>query len=294
MKPTPLHLSLAARILEDVQAGRIDPGARLKELDLAAALGVSRTPVRAALRYLAARGVAERVEGGGIVLRAGGDSVAALADETAQAAGDEDTLRVAIARDRLRGDLPERFSEADLIRRYAMSRARVVQALGDLAELGMIERNRGHGWRFLPAIDSAEARAASYRFRLLVEPAALLEPGFALDARWIAEMEARHRAMLEARWDARAAVALFEMNAAFHEGLAAASGNRFMALAIQQQNRLRRLLNYDWTYGRERVVVSCSEHLAILAALDAGERTRAADLLRAHLTRAGELRRAFP
>jgi DNA-binding GntR family transcriptional regulator len=180
------------------------------------------------------------------------------------------------------------------MRRYGMGRTRLVQALVDLAELGMIERNAGHGWRFLPAIDNAEARAASYRFRLLIEPAALVEPGFAPAPRWIAEMQARHRAALAADWGPSSAVAFYEMNAAFHEGLVAASGNRFMLMAIQQQNRLRRLLNYDWPYGRERVIVSCREHLAILAALAAGARARAAKLLRDHLSRAGALRRKFP
>src|SRR3546814_17878518 len=55
-------------------------------------------------------------------------------------------------------------------------------------------------------------------------------------------------------------------------GLAVASGNRYFANAIQQQNRLRRFSNYDWVYGHERVVVSCSEHLEILDRLEAGER----------------------
>jgi DNA-binding GntR family transcriptional regulator len=293
-KPTPLHLSLVARIIEDVRAGRIDERARLKELDLAASLGVSRTPVRAALSYLADRGVAARTPGGGVVLKPNGRGIAALAREAAEAAEEQDALRVAIARDRLTGKLPERFSEADLMRRYRMGRTRLVQALVDLAELGMIERNAGHGWSFLPVIDNAEARAASYRFRLLIEPAALAEPGFAVTPRWIADMEARHRAALDTNWSTGSAVAFYEMNAAFHEGLVAASGNRFMLMAIQQQNRLRRLLNYDWPYGRQRVVVSCREHLAILAALGAGERAHAATLLRDHLSRAGALRRKFP
>src|SRR5207253_1439071 len=127
----------------------------------------------------------------------------------------------------------------------------------------MIRRNAGHGWSFLPAIDNAEAVAASYRFRLLIEPAALSESGFAMAPGWIDEMRARHRAALTQTWGPGSAVAFYEMNAAFHEGIVAASGNRFMLMAIQQQNRLRRLLNYDWSYGRERVGVSCREHLAI-------------------------------
>src|SRR3546814_3525349 len=85
-------------------------------------------------------------------------------------------------------------------------------------------------------------------------------------------MRRRHREIRDAPWSETGSIALFETNAAFHEGLAVASGNRYFANAIQQQNRLRRFSNYDWVYGHERVVVSCSEHLEILDRLEAGER----------------------
>ncbi len=41
------------------------------------------------------------------------------------------------------------------------------------------------------------------------------------------------------------------MNAAFHEGLVKASGNRFFFESIRRMNRLRRLSNYDWKHGRD-------------------------------------------
>ena len=92
-------------------------------------------------------------------------------------------------------------------------------------------------------------------------------------------------------WSETASIALYEMNAAFHEGLAAASGNRFLLVGVQQQNRLRRFANYDWTFGYQRVVVNCREHLAILDRLEAGERAEAATLLRRHLEDAAKLKR---
>ena len=107
-------------------------------------------------------------------------------------------------------------------------------------------------------------------------------------------MRARHHAMLKQRWTEASAVQLFEMNAAFHEGLAAASGNRFLLRAMQQQNRMRRFLNYEWGHGRERMVVSCTEHLEILDRLDAGDREVAAVLLHRHLDKARQLKRQEP
>ena len=93
-------------------------------------------------------------------------------------------------------------------------------------------------------------------------------------------------------WSDTASIALYEMNAAFHEGLAAASGNRYFLVGVQQQNRLRRFGNYDWTFGHERVIVNCREHLAILDQLEAGQNEAAAALLRRHLEGAQKLKRS--
>ena len=92
-------------------------------------------------------------------------------------------------------------------------------------------------------------------------------------------------------WSDTVSIALYEMNAAFHEGLAAASGNRYLLVAVQQQNRLRRFGNYDWTFGHERVIVNCREHLAILDQLEASQNEAAAALLRRHLEGAARLKR---
>ena len=51
-------------ILTAIQSGALTPGARLKEVDLVAALAVSRTPLREALARLRAEGVRERDEDG--------------------------------------------------------------------------------------------------------------------------------------------------------------------------------------------------------------------------------------
>jgi DNA-binding GntR family transcriptional regulator len=282
---SPLQQRIAARVVDAMRA--LAPGTALSEVSLAQQLGVSRTPVRAALAALAQRGVLKRVPGAGYRLHGPRTRLAALALDAP--VNDADRVFLAIAKDRLEGALPTEVSEADLMRRYEVTRPTVLKVLARLAEVGQVERKTGHGWAFMSSISDAATRIESYRFRLLIEPASLTEPGFKLDADWLADMRARHEAMLRKAWRDSDAITLFELNAEFHEGLAAASGNRFFQMAIQQQNRLRRFVNVYWTHGPERVAVSCREHLDILARLEAGDNEVAAALMRRHLQQASVL-----
>lgn len=282
---SPLQQRIAAQALEWLRARPADVS--VSEVGLAQQLGVSRTPVRAALAMLARRGVLKRVPGAGYALRGGGARLASIALDAP--IGDADRVFLDIAKDRLEGRLPTDVSEADLMRRYDVTRPTILKVLARLAEVGQVERKPGHGWVFLSSINDAAMRLESYRFRMLIEPAGLLEPGLRLDPAWLVDMRARHQAMLATPWHDSHALTLFELNAEFHEGLAAASGNRFFQMAIQQQNRLRRFVNVYWTHGPERVAVSCREHLDILARVEAGDHDVAAALMRRHLQGASVL-----
>ncbi|QPF87491.1 GntR family transcriptional regulator [Bradyrhizobium genosp. L] len=286
--PSRLQRELSAGILELIRAEKLAPGTRLAEVALAERLQVSRTPVRAALKLLARRRMVRAGDSRGYFVTDAVPSVPTTQGKPAPA--DTDRLFVAIARDRRGGRLPVDVSERDLMQRYDATRPVVQRVLTKLEEVAAVQRKPGHGWRFQPIIADVEARAESYRYRILIEPAGLLEPDFKLDPAWAADMRRRHETTLREPWKETASVALYEMNAAFHEGLAAASGNRFLLVAVQQQNRLRRFANYDWVFGYERVVVNCREHLAILDRLEAGARATAAQLLRRHLERAARLK----
>ncbi|MBI3709403.1 MAG: GntR family transcriptional regulator [Proteobacteria bacterium] len=287
--PTRLQRDLLPRIIGLIRSDGLERGAHLREVALARRLQVSRTPVRAALEFLAKRGVLDWRPRRGFVLSQPGDSIAA--DGLPPAPAEIDQLCLKIAGDRMAGRLPIEVTQAELLRRYAMPRPLLLRVLDKLAEVALIERKPGHGWLFSPAIDDAQARMESYEFRRLIEPASVLAPSFKLDPLWISEMRHRHEAMLAAPWRETSSIELFEMNAAFHEGLVAAARNRFMLIAVQQQTRLRRFANYNWTYGYERVVASCTEHLEILDRLAHNDREVAAALLRRHLDNASKLRR---
>ncbi len=79
---------------------------------------------------------------------------------------------------------------------------------------------------------------------------------------------------------------LFEVDAGFHDMLVQMSGNNFFISAIEQQNRLRRLIEYSGYRDGARRRAWCREHLSVIDALLAGKRQRAAQLLEQHLKNA--------
>jgi DNA-binding GntR family transcriptional regulator len=284
--PTRLQQEIAERILQLVRDDALAAGAWLNENATAKRLGVSRTPVRAALDHLAEQGVVRRHLNKGIEL-----IQLPAANESARPPETLDLAMVRLARERENGLLPDEVSELEVMRRYELGRPEAQKLLARLADLDMVERKPGYGWRFLHEPRDQRLRDESYRFRLLIEPMVMLEPGFQLDPGWIAEMRARHVEALQRPWREASSIAFYEMNADFHEGLAAATGNRFFHSAMRRQNQLRRLSNYDWDQGMERVRVNCTEHMGMLDHLEAGENEVASALMRSHLLRASKLRR---
>lgn len=283
---TPLHLELADRISRLIHQDGLAAGARLNENQLAEQLGVSRTPVRAALDLLAQQGFVERKPHRGVeLLRA-----PPLPAPTREAADGGDDLLRRIAYDRQHGHLGEYVSEKELMQAYDLARPAIRNALERLADLGAIEPKLGYGWRFATGAWDASVRHESYRYRMVIEPAAIREPGFALPPAWAQDMREQHEEFLRTLSEDSSSVAFFEMNAAFHEGVAAASGNRFFHMDIQRQNRLRRLSNYDWKYGPARMEVNCREHLEMLDRMQAGDVELAALLMQRHLDVASRLR----
>jgi DNA-binding GntR family transcriptional regulator len=286
-QPSRLQQDLAERILDLARDDGLMAGAHLNESVIARRLDVSRTPVRAAFAWLEDRGLVRRNPHRGLELI----SMPGASENGASPPDAVELALVRLAHEREAGELEDEFSEQEVMRRYELGRPEMKRLLARLADLDMVERKPGYGWRFLQEPRVHRVHDERYRFRLLIEPMALLEPGFGLDEGWIAEMRERHLATLALPWRETSAISFFEMNAAFHEGLAAGSGNRFIHSAIRRQNQLRRLSNYDWVFGFERVEVNCREHLQILDSIEAGDLEVAAAQMRRHLQRASRLRR---
>jgi DNA-binding GntR family transcriptional regulator len=283
-----LPTRLAAEILDHARRQGLGPGAHLAEQALADAFRVSRTPVRQALQALAAQGLVERHRNRGFFLKAP-PAPAPLADAApaADAAAEpgEDPLYGRIADDHLEDRLPARVNESELARRYGVTKARLQRTLARMAREGIIERLPGQGWEFLPMLRSPEAYDQGYRFRALIEPAALMEPGYHLAPEVAARLRAQLQSVLEGGWKTLPRSETHRIGAAFHEAIVAASGNPFLVESIRRVNRMRLLIERRIGGGtdRARQIRTTEDHLRILGLIEEGDREGAAHVLRAHL-----------
>ena len=281
---TSLQTKVAGQILSAIQSGDLQPGTHLKEVELTQRLGVSRSPIRSALSYLAEQQLIEPLPQQGF--RVPLHTATGLAQQVSELHNEEDELYTRLIDDRLNQVLPDQISESDLLRRYGVGKSVLRRCLLRLSDEGVMQRRHGHGWLFLPTLSSPQTRFESYRFRMLLEPSGLLEPTFKINPEQFRRCRERQLELLEGQVDGQR---FFESNAEFHELLAAASGNTYILQAIQQQNRLRRLTEFHSASNVERVKVSCREHLAILDALEQGDNEWASTLLHRHLEVASKM-----
>lgn len=273
----PRHL--ADQIVERARRDCLAPGAHLAEQHLAAAFGVSRTPVRQALQLLEADGIVERCRHRGVFLR----RLPKPPRHASEAPAGDDPIYFRIADDYLAGVIGPRVVESDLLRRYRLSRAQLMRLFARMAREGWLEKSPGQGWTFLPILRSSETYAQSYRFRMLIEPVALLEPGYRLDAAEIARLRAEQRAVLDGGWRNFSRAETHRIGAQFHEAIVAGSGNPFLIDSLRRVNAMRRLVEYRIHRQRAWLVKVCEEHLRLLDLIEAGELAAASAFLRAHL-----------
>jgi len=261
------------------------PGTRLVERELAEHLRVSRSPVRGALRLLADDGVVAPGEGGGYVVRQAPDALSTRARPGPTCADDELYLR--IAGDRLDGVLPTRVTEAALLRRYDLTPAQLTRVLRRIAGEGWIDRLPGYGWTFLPMLSSLASYQDSYRFRLVIEPAAILEPTFELDRPAIEKVRQQQQDLVDGGIWTIGNAELFDLNRSFHEAVIECAQNAFLTDALGRVDTVRRLIEYRRSLPRDRAIVRCREHVALADLLLAGDRPAAAEAMRDHLATVG-------
>ncbi|WAJ28850.1 hypothetical protein [Antarcticirhabdus aurantiaca] len=107
-------------------------------------------------------------------------------------------------------------SEQMLRERYVLTKAQISDILVRATREGWAERKQGYGWRLLPVAKTPKAFEQIYRFRMLIEPAAMLEPDFRVDPKIIAELRRIQERMLESDVERLPAERLLDNGSIFH------------------------------------------------------------------------------
>ena len=278
--------SITTQILDLIKAEGLQVGSHLPAQLLADRLRVSRSPINEALALLAEKGVLKRETNRGYFLMRSVDTPAGdLAEKLGIDESDVITdVYFRIADDRLKGLLPQEFTETLIKQRYGLTPAQLHAVLGRIAHEGWAEKKPGYGWIFSSMLTTADSLLQSYRLRLALEPAALLEPNYRLAPEVIARCRAAEKHLLDGGIETDSAAALHDRGVRFHESLVEASGNAFFIDTIRRVNRVRRLLSYRSMQDRTRYKQHCKQHLHLLDLLERERNEEAAEAMRAHLT----------
>ncbi|CDX35671.1 GntR family transcriptional regulator [Mesorhizobium plurifarium] len=292
MPASPLARNIASQISLLVTTGELSSGDHLRTQHLADKFGVSRSPVREAMQILAEEGLLEQKENRGFFVKDVPESriIEPINDEPKPFEVENDYQR--LAEDWLMDRIPAEVTEGMLRERYDLTKAQLSDMLMRAVREGWAERKQGYGWRFLPVAKTPEAFEQIYRFRMLIEPAAILEPSFKLDRKIIEEQRRLQQRMLETDIMRLPAERLVHNGSIFHEELIKMSNNPFFHLSLVRVNQMRRLLEYRSRVDRNRLFTQCEEHLAILDLLERGEILEASYAMRKHLS--GALARKSP
>ena len=281
------RVKLAQQILQLIQQGSWEKGHHLKEQALADTLGVSRSPVRAALMELEKWGALSSRPNHGFFLCANSKDVISVGQDVPPTA--EEDLYLKIIDARLDGKLDRVATQAQLIDQFNAPRNLVERVLIRMVDEGLIQRRKGRGWSFLPTFDITRSVQHGYQMRIALEPAAVLLPQFEVDHERLSAARIAHQDLLTSasngvdtpNW-------IYGIDAEFHETIAAFSNNAFFLQAVQNQNRLRRLLEFRGYTNHRRTEDWCREHLAIIDALERGLLKKASELIRDHLENAND------
>lgn len=290
VRTSELSRKISNRLIHDILTGTLTGGQHISAQQVADRYDVSRTPVREALDNLERQEVLIRRPNRGyfvadrLPLKMG----QSLADTAPEVADDYQTL----ADDWLTNRIPEEVSEQFLRQRYDWTKAKVADVLVRAAREGWAERKEGYGWRLLQVAKTPEAFDEIYRFRMAIEPVAMLEPSFELDRKVLDQQRRIQEGMLDMDIESAPGESLLENGSLFHEEIIKLSGNPFFLMALQRVNRMRRLMEYRAEINRERLIEQCTEHLEILSLLESGDIVDASYRMRQHLS--GALKRKSP
>lgn len=282
MKTSELSERISQHLMQDIASGIIATGQHVSAQQVADRYGVSRTPVREALSRLEANGLLRRQANRGFFVA---EKISVTVNQWIEdQRGSTVDPYQQLANDWLVNHLPEDVTEQYIRLKYSWTKTRVSELLARAAREGWAERKEGYGWRFLPVAKTPAAFEQIYRFRLSIEPTAMLEPTFKMDRKVLTEQRRLQEHMLETDLGGMLDETLLNNGSVFHEELIRLSGNPFFLMALQRVNRMRRLMEYRAQIDRNRLVEQCTEHLEILDLLESGDLVDASYKMRQHLS----------
>lgn len=290
--------SLAQRITRGLRAaimgGEIAPGTVLTEEPLARLLGVSREPVRAAIRVLLEEELLHRAGPRGHVVGPAG--VAVLRQPLGESLAGVALLqepKLSFAWQTLYDEVEARvvhraffgrvrINEHELARHYGVGRTVARDVLSRLETLGMTEKDGSSRWSVVP-LDERRIREL-YELRAQLEPVAIAGAMDRIAPDDLEAMAARHRDGL-ARYPDITAAEMYVLEVDLHVTCVQASPNRELIQALQRSHCVLTLSKH--TVGT-RVAKPpregfFEEHLAVFDAMMCGDRAGVADAARRHI-----------
>jgi DNA-binding GntR family transcriptional regulator len=270
---------------------KLEKGTRLTATALATQFNVSRTPITGALIILKERGILGSSHNQGFFVKTPIKNLLETPEEFHQT--EEEHLYMMIADDRLKGKLPDKVTEVQLLRQYSTKRGILIRVLHTMSNEGLVYNQQGPGWIFNTVLNSKNNHTQSYNFRKIIEPNGILEDTFKIDQKKIVSIRKQNINLMKEKKVSKADI--FEVNSNFHTTLASFSGNSYIRDAVQQQNKLRRFVeySYNWIDNPQAISEVCLEHLRILDALESGNRKLASSLLWQHLDSASNMQDIF-
>lgn len=256
-------------------------GDPLREEAFAKELGVSRSPIRRGFALLADLGLATKEPNRGYFLT--GDARGIDVRNLPLDVDPFEDFYLRVVDDVLAGEINSPFFEAELLRRYELPRGQLIKVLNRLTHESMIERKPGQGWVINSFLHDAEAHIQSYRFRMAIEPAAVLEPNYRVDKVAFDRARRIQQQMLEGDIFKVSRSEIFQIGSQLHELIVRCSGNPFFLESIRRQNQLRRFMAYKSNIDRPRLINQCKEHIQLLDLIESGRREEAAKFLYNHL-----------
>lgn len=277
------HLTLAQQIINISLERAMKTGDHLPEKTFSDVCGVSRTPIRAAFRLLEENNILYHREEEGYFLAL--SEPEALAQAARALEGMEHSLANRILSDRAERRIGDVQSVSALARKYNASRHSVLFALKILSQDGITTQLPGRAWAFQPMLDSPKALDESFAFRLILEPQAILAPGFAVDSKKAGMLRGQMQDFLNIKEGRITAAGFMRIDTEFHCFIAECSANRFARGTLLAHHRLRRATQKDSSLPDFRLRQSLEEHLGILDSLEQNQFDIAADQMVLHLRR---------